>query len=103
MRLPASGAHTVTYGGALAAVTGGYGRWVLLQHVQHSIYFCNIQIKHLQHTSETAETLAKTQKKLENTCVAIANIYKHPDKTFTTYLKHLYIYATSRSTFATSK
>jgi hypothetical protein len=28
-----------------------------LQYVQHLIYFCNIQIKHLQHTSETAKTL----------------------------------------------
>jgi hypothetical protein len=24
--------------------------------VQHQIYFCNTQIKHLQHTSETAKT-----------------------------------------------
>jgi hypothetical protein len=27
------------------------------QHVQHQIYFCNIQIKHLQHMSKTDETL----------------------------------------------
>jgi hypothetical protein len=29
-----------------------------LQHVQHSsMYFCNIKMKQLQHTSETSETL----------------------------------------------
>jgi hypothetical protein len=41
-----------------ATAAGGYDKWVLLQHVQHQIYFCNIQMKHLQHTSETVETLA---------------------------------------------
>jgi hypothetical protein len=29
-----------------------------LQHVQHQIYFCNIQMKRLQHTFATVETLA---------------------------------------------
>jgi hypothetical protein len=28
--------------GALGAAIGGCNKWVLLQHVQHSIYFCNI-------------------------------------------------------------
>jgi hypothetical protein len=34
---------------------------------------------------EITETLAKHQKKLENTCVAIANMCKHPDETHVTY------------------
>jgi hypothetical protein len=34
------------------------GRWVSLQHVQHQIYFYNIQIKHLQHIFKITETLA---------------------------------------------
>ena len=29
-----------------------------LQHVQHPDYFCNIRMKHLQHTSKTFETSA---------------------------------------------
>jgi hypothetical protein len=57
MHLPASEARMVTHGGAQAAIADG-GRWVLLQHMRHLIYFCNIQMKHLQHTSETTEALA---------------------------------------------
>jgi hypothetical protein len=38
-----------------------YSRWmrqvIPLQHVQLPIYFCSIQMKHLKHMSETAETL----------------------------------------------
>jgi hypothetical protein len=45
-------------GGTPIAVASDYIKWVLLQYVQHQIYFCNIQMKHLQYTSETAETLA---------------------------------------------
>jgi hypothetical protein len=67
--------------------------------VQHLIYFYNIKIKYLQHTSETAETLsntsetlAKHQKKLENTWVAITNIQiKHLQHTYEKHLKHLHI------------
>jgi hypothetical protein len=40
-------------------------------------------MKHLQYTSEIAKTLAKHQKKLENMCVAIANIQiKHLQHTY---------------------
>jgi hypothetical protein len=49
-------------GGAPAVAAGGYGKWVPLQHVQHQIYLCNIQMKNLQHMSET---LAKQLKTLE--------------------------------------
>jgi hypothetical protein len=37
-------------------------------------YFCNIQTKHLQHTSETAKHLQHTCETQKNTQVAIANI-----------------------------
>jgi hypothetical protein len=33
-----------------------------------------------------SETLAKHQEKLENTCVAIANICKHQDETLAIYV-----------------
>jgi hypothetical protein len=58
MRLAASGAGNMTHDSAPAAVAGDYSRWVPLQHVQHQMYFCNIQMKHLQHEFETTETLA---------------------------------------------
>ena len=52
--------------------------------------------------------LRNTRKNLKTTCVAIANIAKVQMKPLATYvyekhLKHLYIYAASRSTFATSR
>jgi hypothetical protein len=50
--------RTVTHGGAPAAVASGCGRWVLLQYVQYQIYFCDMQMKHLQRTFKTVETLA---------------------------------------------
>jgi hypothetical protein len=57
--------------------------------------------------SETAETLAKHQKKLESMWVVIAQHCNIQMKTIATYvwkhLKHLHIYATFRSTFATFK
>jgi hypothetical protein len=37
----------------------------------------------MQHTSGT---LAKHQRKLENTCVTIVNIYKYQDETLATYV-----------------
>jgi hypothetical protein len=67
---------------APAIATGGCGRWVTLQHVQHP---------DLQHMSETVETLvihmktlAKTSETLESTCVAIAKHMQHPDETLET-------------------
>jgi hypothetical protein len=39
------------------ATAGGCGKWISLQHMQHQIYFYNIQMKHLQYTSKTGETL----------------------------------------------
>jgi hypothetical protein len=33
----------------LATASSGCVRWVPLQHVQHQIYFYNIQLKYLQH------------------------------------------------------
>jgi hypothetical protein len=64
--------------GALAATADGSDRWVPLQHMQHPIYFCNIQVKHLQHMSET---LVKRLKTLESRCKHM----QHPDKTLATY------------------
>jgi hypothetical protein len=58
-----------------------------LQHVQHLIYFYNIQMKHLQRTSETAETFATSK---WNTYVAIANICKHQDETLATCVWNIY-------------
>jgi hypothetical protein len=63
MRLSASSACTVTHNGAPTVATGSYDWWVPLQHVQHPIYFYNIQMKHLRHTSKThAKTLEKNLK-----------------------------------------
>jgi hypothetical protein len=68
MRMPASGARTVTHGGAPAAAASNYSRWLPLQYMQHQIYFYNIQMKHLQHTSKTTKTLANIHlKQLQNT------------------------------------
>jgi hypothetical protein len=76
MRLSTSGARTVTHGSAPAAEAGGCGRWVFLQHVQHQIYFCNIQIntcnirlKQLKHLQYKSEILAKHKKKTLKTRV----------------------------------
>jgi hypothetical protein len=78
------------------------GRWVLLQHVQHQIYFCNIQIKHLQHTFEKQLEHCTIRLKHErNTCTSIAKYIQYPDETLKTYVreKHMYnhckIYTTS--------
>ena len=64
---------------------------------ENSWNICNIRLKHLQNT----------RKKLENMCVAIANMSKHQDETLAAYiwkhLKHLHIYGKSRSSFAPSK
>jgi hypothetical protein len=49
--------HRKRMHGALATKAGDSGTWVSLQHVQHQIYFCNIQIKQSQHTSETTKHL----------------------------------------------
>jgi hypothetical protein len=46
-----------TLSNALAAAAGGCDRWSHC-NVQHQVYFYNIKMKHLQHTSETVETLA---------------------------------------------
>jgi hypothetical protein len=56
---------------ALTATVGGNDRSVPLQHMQHLIYFWNIQMKHLQYTSKTTETLATY---VWNTC---ENAWKH--------------------------
>jgi hypothetical protein len=47
--------------GVLIVVASGCGKWVL----QHPTYFCNMQIKHLQQTSETAKTFATHLKHLQ--------------------------------------
>jgi hypothetical protein len=51
MRLLPSSARAVTHAWRQStAAAGGYNKWVILQHVLHQIYFCNIQMKHLQYT-----------------------------------------------------
>jgi hypothetical protein len=62
-----------------AAGAGGCSRRVLLQHVQHQIYFCNIYMKHLQHTPETSEILPKH-------LIAIAKHMKHSEETLARYV-----------------
>jgi hypothetical protein len=48
-----------------------------LQHVQHHIYFWNIQIKYLQHMSETDETLERCVYNHSNICNIQVKHLKH--------------------------
>ena len=67
------------------------GRGIPLQHVRHQIYFCNIQMKHLQHMLETAETLAKHLKTLEKHMYSSCKHMQHPDETLETYATCMYM------------
>jgi len=59
---------------------------------QHAGRISNIYQKQLKHLQHTSKTLTKHQKKLENTCVAIANIMMKYQHTYEKHLNHLNIY-----------
>jgi hypothetical protein len=60
---------------------------------KHQIYFCNIQIKHLQHTSKTDENLGHIVKTPLQHVQHPDLLLKYPDATLATYkrrqIKHL--------------
>ena len=84
---PLLASHMNRMYGAPAASAGSSNRWVSLQHVQHQIYSCSIQMKYLQHTSETvvtqhtSETFVKRLKTLESCCKHM----QHTDKILAIY------------------
>jgi hypothetical protein len=80
---------------------GGCGKWVQLQHSKYQIYFCNIQIKLLQHTSEIDETFMTYSCNTIATCATSRsifetfkcntwNIQKKTDETLETYVWNTY-------------